>query len=195
MTAYSRIEDVPLYRYGLIMCDPPWRFDHWGEPNERSADGHYSTMDVEALKSLPVEPLAAPDCWLWLWATGAMLPQAIDVLRAWRFTYVTAGWWTKTQKKDPGKVRIGLGHTLRDAGEPFLIGRIGSPKVFDHGIPSTILAPRREHSRKPEIAYSHAERLAHPDAWRLDLFSRQERYGWDCLGDECDKFEPVARDL
>lgn len=50
------------------------------------------------------------------------------------------------------------------------------------------MAAVREHSRKPDEAFTEAERLM-PDATRLELFSRQERVGWDVFGDEITKFE------
>jgi N6-adenosine-specific RNA methylase IME4 len=189
MTAYNRFEDIPLYRFGLIMADPPWSFQNWGDPSARAAETHYGTMSLEDIRALPVERIAAPDAWLWLWATGANLRLALGVLDAWGFTYVTSGHWTKTQKANPARPRMGLGHVLRDCGEPYLIGRIGSPKVEDKGIPSVIMAPRREHSRKPEEAYSNAERLAPEGSWMLDMFSRQGRPGWDSFGNETGKFE------
>ena len=152
MTAFADFDQIPLYKYGLIMADPPWAFANWGEPNDRSAAAHYGTMDLDGIRALPVEQLAAPNAWLVLWATGAMLPQAFEVMAAWGFTYVTAGHWTKVTKSSPIRPRIGTGHVLREAGEPFLIGRIGSPPVLDRGIPSVIMASRREHSRKPAEA-------------------------------------------
>jgi N6-adenosine-specific RNA methylase IME4 len=47
-------------------------------------------MDLAAIKALPVAALAHPDgCALALWATAPMLPQAIEVMAAWGFTYKT----------------------------------------------------------------------------------------------------------
>ena len=189
MTAYRRIEDVPLLRYNLIMADPPWRFQSWSENgNARSPQAHYSCMALDEIKSLPISTLAGRDCWLWLWATGAMLDEAAQVRDAWGFRRVTTGAWGKVTRSMPVRPRIGVGHVLRECCEYFLIGKIGDPPVLDRGIPSLILAPKREHSRKPDQAYDYAERLAGPHAWRLDLFSRQERRGWDCCGDQHDQF-------
>ena len=55
-----------------------------------------------------------------------------------------------------------------------------------------LLAPRREHSRKPEEAYGRIERLL-PGPY-LELFARQSRPGWDSLGDQPGLFDrgPVA---
>jgi N6-adenosine-specific RNA methylase IME4 len=110
-------------------------------------------------------------------------------MEAWGFTFSTAGTWLKTTAK--GKMRWGPGYRFRSTNEPILIGTLGKPEIGSRSVPSGFAALAREHSRKPETAYRHAEMMA-PKAWRLDLFSRQEREGWDCFGDEIGKFEEVV---
>lgn len=189
MTAYTDIGAIPLFRYGLIMADPPWTFDAWSEGgNEKNAKAQYDCMGLDAIKAMPVGDLAGRDCVLWLWATNPLLPQAIDLMRAWGFTYKTAGHWSKKTKN--GKQAFGTGYVLRCAGEPFLIGTMGEPRTA-RNVRSVIEGEVREHSRKPEETYVAAETLV-PNVERLDLFSRQERSGWDCFGNETEKFEAVA---
>ncbi len=189
MSVFTSIEDVPLFRYGLIMADPPWSFDAWSEGgNEKNAKAQYDCMPLGEIKQLPVGHFAAPNCVLWLWATNPLLPEAIDVLRAWGFQFKTAGHWSK--KTPNGKQSFGTGYILRGAGEPFLIGVNGSPKTSKN-VRSVIEGVAREHSRKPEEAFEAAERLI-PNVDRLELFSRQERSGWDSFGNEIDKFAVVA---
>ncbi|PZX03044.1 MT-A70 family methyltransferase, partial [Celeribacter halophilus] len=94
------------------------------------------------------------------------------------------GHWAKTTKT--GKQAFGTGYILRCAGEPFLIGTRGRP-VTTRGVRSVIIDQVREHSRKPEKAFSEAVRLM-PDAQRLELFSRQQREGWTVWGDQVGKF-------
>jgi N6-adenosine-specific RNA methylase IME4 len=128
--------------------------------------------------------LAAPDCLLWLWAVNPQLPQALEVMSAWGFTFKTAGHWTKILPS--GKLSFGTGYILRNAGEPFLIGTRGAPRT-SKAVRSVILGPPREHSRKPDEAFQAAEALM-PDVRRIELFSRQRRDGWATWGDEADKF-------
>ena len=54
-----------------------------------------------------------------------------------------------------------------------------------------IVAPLREHSRKPDEVYQGIEQLF-GEQRRLDLFSRQERPGWDSWGNETGKFGVAA---
>lgn len=172
--------------YGLIMADPPWRYQNWSRAGEhKGAAAQYSCLSIEDIKALPVGQLAFPDSVLILWATNPLLDQAFDVLAAWGFTFKTAGHWVKKTKH--GKLGFGTGYILRGAGEPFLIGTIGKPQT-SKSCRSVIEGLTREHSRKPDEAYKWAEKLL-PDARRADLFSRENRPGWDSWGNESGKFD------
>ncbi|MEM7797768.1 MAG: MT-A70 family methyltransferase [Chloroflexota bacterium] len=167
------------------MADPAWTFETYSEKGwEKAPQAHYRCMPLDEIKALRVGDLAAPDCLLWLWAINPMLPEAIEVMRAWGFQFKTAGHWSKKTKH--GKQHFGPGYVLRGAGEPFLIGTIGKPWTAKN-VRSVIEGQVRDHSRKPEEAFEAAERLC-GDAHRLELFSRQERPGWDVMGDEVGRF-------
>lgn len=180
----------PAGGFGLIMADPPWSYDMRSEKGyAKSPEAHYRTMDLAAIKALPVELLAAPDCLLWLWALGPQLPQAMEVITAWGFTFKTGGHWAKVGTS--GKQHFGTGYILRNAGEPFLIATRGAPKTT-RASRSVIIAPVREHSRKPDEAFDAASQLM-PGVQRLELFSRQNRPGWTSWGDETGKFAEAAQ--
>lgn len=171
------------------MADPPWSFAlRSAKGQAKSPEAHYGCMSAECIKSLAVGHLAAPDCVLFLWAPNPLLPLAFEVMDAWGFTFKTAGHWSKKTKH--GKQALGTGYILRCAGELFVIGTIGNPKV-SRRVRSVIEGPVREHSRKPDEAFAAAEELC-GDVHRLELFSRQSRDGWDSFGDEVDKDWSVA---
>ena len=169
-SAYASVEAMPKGGYGLIMADPPWTFRTFSAKGRGKSPG-YVCQDLDWVKSLPVADLAARDCLLWLWATNPMLPQAIEVMGAWGFTFKTAGHWSK--KTRHGAQAFGTGYLLRCAGEPFLIGTRGKPKTA-RTVRSVIEGQIREHSRKPDEAFAAAERLM-PDVARCELFARQRR--------------------
>ena len=179
--------------YGFVMSDPPWRFATFSEKGkeQKSAELHYETMPLDEIKALPVSDLAARDCLLWLWATRPMFLAALDTLDAWGFEYVSQGHWVKTTKDGKG-LAFGTGYILRDCGEPYIIAKRGKPRVQSRSVRSVIMAPRREHSRKPDEAYRDADLLAGPDVAKLDMFSRQSRDGWDNWGNEATKFDGTA---
>ena len=176
--------------YDVIMADPPWSFDNWSVGgNAKNAKAQYACMPLAEIAALPVGHLAGGDAWLWLWATYPMLPQAVQVMAAWGFPYVTGGTWVK--RGTSGKLAMGTGYVLRSCSEIFLLGKHGSPRTCSRSIRNVIEAPRREHSRKPEEAYAMAEELFGP-ARRADLFSRASRPGWDAWGNETGKFDAAS---
>lgn len=178
--------------YGLVMIDPPWRFDLWSDKGEeKSAQAQYRCMSLDDIARLPVADLAGPDCLLWLWATAPLLPRQIEIMARWGFRFVTSGVWVKTTVN--GKIGFGTGYVLRSAHEPFLIGAIGEPRTT-RGVRSVLMGEAREHSRKPASAYAAAEALI-PGARRADVFSRERRPGWEAFGDEVGKFDAAAGEV
>lgn len=56
----------------------------------------YPTMTTEALKELDVGRIAHRDAALFMWATDAHIPDALELYRAWGFRYVTVAFvWSK----------------------------------------------------------------------------------------------------
>ena len=116
----------------MIMADPPWSYEMRSKAGyAKSPDAHYQTMDIAAIKSLPVEALAAPDALLWLWAVGPMLPEALAVCAAWGFTFKTAGWWVKQTKN--GKQTFGTGYDPGVGGDRVWLSAVLAFQK-DHGV-------------------------------------------------------------
>lgn len=174
----------------LILADPPWHYRMYSPKGEKkSPQAHYQTMTLDRIKALPVSHLAAPDCWLVLWATFPMLPQAFEVIAAWGFTYCTGGAWPK-RSSTGRRWHFGPGYVLRSAAEPFLIAKIGKPPVICKSIRNLVEGSVREHSRKPDAIYALCERLSAPP-W-YELFSRTTAPGWRVAGHEAGKFTVQA---
>lgn len=178
------------FSYGALLVDPPWRFANYSEGGEtKNPSAHYQCMSLKDIAALPVAHLAAPDCALFMWATAPLLPEAVELLRAWGFTFKSAAAWAK-QSSTGQAWAFGTGYVFRSAAEFVLVGTIGKPKVRSRSVRNLIVAPVREHSRKPEGQYTMVESLyAGPYA---EIFSRNRRDGWDCWGDEAGKFAEVS---
>lgn len=113
-------------KYGAILADPAWKYVMRSDKgHEKSPEAHYDTMDLAAIKALPVHELAGPDCYLFMWSTWPHLKQAQSVLDAWGFEYVTGGSWLK--RTVHWNVAFGTGYVLRSSTEPYLVGKIGRP--------------------------------------------------------------------
>ncbi|GAA6162587.1 MT-A70 family methyltransferase [Pelagimonas sp. KU-00592-HH] len=200
MAVFTKFSQIPLFHYDLIMADCPWLYRNWSEAGEhKNASAQYSCMSIDDIRRLRVADLAAKDCVLWLWCTNPMIDVQIDVMKGWGFKFVTSGHWAKFTEKSfdrndnviSGKQHFGQGYCLRSAGEPFVIGATGNPK-YSKSVRSVLMAAARQHSRKPDAAYREAEKLFPTATRRLDLFSREERKGWDSFGNEVGKFQEVA---
>lgn len=173
--------------FRAILADPPWNFELRSAAGEKKApQAHYACMDLAAIKALPVGHLAGGDCLLVMWATAPMLPQAIETMAAWGFRYVTAGAWAK-QSKTGKKWAFGTGYVLRSAAEIYLVGSNGVPPYGAKNIRNLIVAPVREHSRKPDEMHQQIEAMM-PGGPYVELFGRQQRLGWDIWGNETTKF-------
>jgi len=182
--------DLRMFGYGLILLDPAWAFRNWSAKGEaKNPSAHYDVMSLDQLKALPVGHLAAPDCACVMWGIAPMLDVAIDLLRHYGFTFKTMGGWAK-QSSTGRKWQFGPGYIFRSALEPYIVGTIGSPPVLVHDVRNLIVAPVREHSRKPDEMHANLERL-YPGP-RVELFARQRRAGWDSWGNEADKFPAVT---
>ncbi|MEM8791060.1 MAG: MT-A70 family methyltransferase [Pseudomonadota bacterium] len=183
--------DLPLLHYGLIIADPPWHFQtRSGEPSVP-----YKTMSVEEICCLQVGHLASKDCALLLWSASPNLLDALKVMSAWNFQFKGKAFcWAKTNPRQfhgPASASktwfMGRGYGSRSNTEDCWLGTVGSPTRLSAAVRELIVAPVREHSRKPDEAYERAEKLfAGP---YLDLFSRQSRPGWDTWGNEAGKFD------
>lgn len=154
----------------------------------RTAESFYPTMSPRELHALRpcIDGWAARDCALFLWATPPALPEALQLVSAWGFSYKTFGFtWIKTTKN--GGLFFGMGHYTRSNAEVCFLATRGKPKVQARDVPQVIMAPRREHSRKPDEQYERIERLY--GGPYLELFARQRREGWDVWGDEAPAVE------
>ena len=173
--------DLDPHAYQLILADPPWTLEMRSEKGNKKSP-RYRRMKTAEIAALPVADLADPEgCLIMMWVTTPMLPAGLAVLDAWGFRYSTIGWWRKVTPS--GKQAFGTGYTLRDAGEPYLIGRIGKLPRGRMDLRNTTDGRKREHSRKPDWQYERAEGLAPSALRRCELFARTTAPGWDAWGD------------
>ncbi|WP_428031514.1 MT-A70 family methyltransferase [Ancylobacter sp.] len=184
--------------YRVICMDAPHKF----AAGTKGRPQHYKRMTDAEIAALPVRSLADPTgCWLLFWTTGPKLPKAFEIARAYRFRYSAVGFiWVKTHMRfGRGGIPLflprdcfhkGMGYTTRKNAEICLLFRIGRPKRLSKSVAELIVAPRREHSRKPEEFYESVQAFA-PGPY-LEIFGRESRPGWTVWGDEAQKFDRVA---
>lgn len=191
-------DGLPRKHFRAILADPPWHFAAWSKYTDlsdgtktRATERFYRTMSKDEIAAMPVSELAADDCVLFLWVCWPMLFDAIQAVEGWGFTYKTCAFsWMKADPyrlfADEKTPFAGLGYWTRANTEPCLLATRGKPKRLNADVRQGIIAPRREHSRKPDEIHGRIERLvAGP---YLELFARSERPGWTVWGNETTKF-------
>src|SRR5215471_13428054 len=171
-TAVRPFVGLPVGHYRAIAVDPPSHFkartalqvQNWN--SRRDVEKHYRTMSFEQLAALPVGALGAQDAHLLIWSSGPFIPQALRLIEAWGFRFSTRAFtWLKTKRGWDGisplsesDFHIGLGLTVRHQTEFVLLARRGNCRRKAKDVRELIIAPRREHSRKPDEFFKRVER-------------------------------------
>lgn len=174
--------------FKTVLADPPWQFtNRTGKvaPEHRRLS-RYETLSLDEIKALPIEAALAPTAHLYLWVPNALLPEGIEVLRAWGFTYKSNIVWHKI-RKDGGSDGRGVGFYFRNVTEIILFGTRGkNARTLQPGRSQVnyLATRKREHSRKPDEQYDIIEACS-PGPY-LELFSRGVRDGWTTWGNQAD---------
>jgi N6-adenosine-specific RNA methylase IME4 len=180
--------------FGTILADPPWQFAHrTGKVSpEHGRLRRYRTMSLAEICAMPVATLAGDASHLYLWCPNALLPEGLQVLRAWGFAYKSNVVWHKI-RKDGGPDGRGVGFYFRNVTELLLFGVRGRLRTLAPGRRQVnLLATRKqEHSKKPDEAYGLIEACS-PGPY-LELFARERRAGWTSWGDEVDTYAEQRR--
>ena len=179
--------------YKTIYADPPWQFQNrTGKvAPEHKRLSRYSTMKLEDIKSLPVNDVADEKSHLYLWVPNALLPEGLEVMRAWGFEYKTNLVWEKIRHDGEPDGR-GVGFYFRNVTELLLFGIKGNKnRTLAPGRSQVNLlrTMKREHSRKPDEFVSLIEKCS-PGPY-LEMFARGSRNNWDMWGNQADdSYEP-----
>jgi N6-adenosine-specific RNA methylase IME4 len=188
--------------YRCVLVDPPTRF----VAGTKGRPQHYARLSDREIAALPVADLLHPEgACIFFWATSPKLfrPKTSrtllrpdEIAEAWGARYSGRAFvWVKTKKSTANglpfrmtadSLHRGMGYTTRKNAEDCFLFKVRAPKRLAADVDEIIIAPVREHSRKPEEAYDRTERLcAGP---RVELFAREKRLGWDSWGNEVGKF-------
>lgn len=180
-------------RFSTVLADPPWRFvNRTGKvaPEHRRLS-RYPTLTTEEICTLPVAEHLEATAHCYLWVPNALLPDGLEVLRAWGFQYKSNLIWHKV-RKDGGSDGRGVGFYFRNVTEIILFGTRGrNARTLPPGRRqvNVIASRKREHSRKPDEQYDLIESCSPGDY--LELFGRGLRKGWTVWGNQAsDDYRP-----
>jgi N6-adenosine-specific RNA methylase IME4 len=187
-------------KFKIGYLDPPWKFQAWsGRGEAKSASQHYDCMSVDDICALPIGEMFDDDAAIFVWVVQSMLPEALQVISAWGFTFKTVAFaWVKIKGKQDrlfyagDDVKIGMGyHTRAGFEQCWLATRGKGYERLSKGEPQVVFSPLREHSRKPDEIADAIVRLC-GDVPRIECFARTKRHGWAAFGNQIGKFGEVA---
>lgn len=169
--------------YSIIYADPPWEYRNASTDN--AAEKRYPTMPTpeicDLLKKLEVE--TTKDAALFLWSTNALLPDALEVIKAWGFEYKSNMVWVKNTHAG--------GFYIQGYHELLLIATKGTLKPAIT-FKSVIESKRGRHSEKPPL-YAMIETMWANQRY-IELFAREveDRENWTFWGGELVHVETAA---
>jgi len=173
-------------KFSTVMADPPWRFtNRTGKmAPEHKRLARYPTMTLDDICALPVADHVEDRAHCYLWVPNALLPEGLQVMAEWGFTYKSNIIWHKI-RKDGGSDGRGVGFYFRNVTEVLLFGIRGkNARTLQPGRRQVNLfgTRKREHSRKPDEQYDIIENCS----WGpyLELFGRGQRDDWTVWGDQ-----------
>ena len=183
--------------FATIYADPPWQFSNrTGKISpENKKLSRYDTLGLDDIISMPVKEISDDCAHLYLWVPNALLPEGLEVMKAWGFMYKTNLIWEKI-RRDGQPDGSGVGFYFRNVTEVLLFGVRTKKKseIFRTLQPgrsqiNLIRSSKKEHSRKPDEFVELIERCS-PGPY-LELFARGTREGWASWGNQAsDDYEP-----
>ena len=189
--AQDFLREVKTGNFGTILADPPWRFtNRTGKvAPEHKRLNRYGTLSLKEIKEIPVADAAADQSHLYLWVPNALIPDGLEVMKAWGFTYKTNLVWHKI-RKDGGPDGRGVGFYFRNTTEVVLFGIRGRLRTLPPGRSQVNImkSQKQEHSRKPDELYRIIEECS-PGPY-LELFARGGRPGWSVWGNQAENYVP-----
>lgn len=175
--------------YGVIYADPPWDYrgqvQHGGRGAgyTSGAKAYYPTMPLEQLCDgewkRELRDVTERNSVLFMWATGPILVDALEVMKAWGYKYKQVAFvWDKVMV-NPGA------YTMTQC-EFCLVGTRGSiPKPRGaRNVRQHVAERRTRHSAKPSTVRHRIEEMF-PEHAGLELFSRVgPGVYWDVWGND-----------
>lgn len=166
--------------YDIVYADPPWKQTKGGlrkaRPNQ-TKDLDYSTLELKDIKDILQKFNGKV---LFLWTIDKFLFEAEQIAKELGYTLHARIIWNKENGVAPAfTVRYSHEYLLWFYKKPML-------KIAERmrGKFTTVIKEKSaKHSKKPIKAYEFIEAL-YPNKYKIELFARNWRDGWDSWGNE-----------
>lgn len=173
---------LPKTKFAILYADPPW--DYKGQLQHNGTGGrdtggavrHYPTVPVAEMSEWPIHKISKEDSLLFMWATSPHLDQAIDLGKAWGFSWATVAFVWEKQRKNPGFYTMSMCELCL----VFKRGKIPQPRGA-RNIEQLVSWKRLEHSQKPPEVRKRISKMF-PKHKKIELFAREKVKGWTSWG-------------
>lgn len=173
-------------KYSIIYSDPAWKQTKGGKRKARPNQGKdldYPTMSMQDIKELHSKAfeLCKEKHNVFMWTIDKYLHETEKMMDELGYILHARMIWDKTNGVAPA-------FTIRYSHEYLLWfykkGSMLKPNSNTRGKYTTVMTEQAtRHSKKPVVAYEMLEDMFE-NSKKLELFSRSERGGWDCWGNE-----------
>jgi N6-adenosine-specific RNA methylase IME4 len=181
-------------KYNVIYADPPWSYKNkrTGGSMISGSMNKYPVMTLEEIKAMSIP--SDKNCVLFIWATVPLMPEAIEVMKAWGFKYKTMITWRKIMS-------LGMGYWFRGQCEHLILGVKGNVKAFRQQKANFYESEVFEfdecyqtkvgrHSEKPHYfrgLIENAVKVSFANPVKLEMFARKRSDGWDVFGNQVEE--------
>lgn len=181
-------------KYNIIYADPPWKYGskqpfRSGGVRFHALEKEYPTLSTKEMSEWDIKRIASKDCALFMWATDSHIYDALCLMKAWGFKYVTVAFvWRKITKN--GKQVSNLGAWTMKNCEICLLGTRGTMRKYkkSNSVQQLFSCERTKHSKKPDCTRDYIKQLF-GNLPCIELFARQHTDGWDCWGNEIEEYK------
>lgn len=178
-------------KYDILTIDPPWPQQKGGRRKVRPKQGRnldYWTIPIERIFEIldnEIFPLASQNHTVFIWTIDRFLTQCEFAMRNRAYKLHARLIWNKLNGPAPAySIRYCHEYCLWYYKPSFMKVR----KDFQGKFTSIFSEKSREHSRKPDHIYKLID-LFWPGLNKIDVFSREKRYGWDQWGNQVNYFK------
>lgn len=188
----SLFPPLPDEKFEIIYADPPW--DYKGQLQHNGVGGvesggaqkHYSTVTLDDLTNLNIKKITASTALLFMWSSSPHLDQAIELGKAWGFSWATVAFVWNKMKTNPGFYTLSQCELCL----VFRHGKIPTPRGA-RNIRQYIEEKRGRHSQKPDEVRKRISEMF-PKQKKIELFARSTIEGWTAWGNETPVTEPPS---
>ena len=143
-------------KYNIIYADPPWKYGskqpfRSGGVRFHSLEEEYPMVSTDQMCQWDVGRIADNDCALFMWTTDSHVEDAIKLMKAWGFKYVTIAFiWAKQTNRGNQVSNLGA-WTMKNC-EICLFGTKGAMKKYKYPIQfNSCFVPKERNTVKNRI--------------------------------------------